>query len=90
VQRGRIARTAQSDGATDEQREHADCCQDEVKRPRTTWKRRQPEIENFARAETENRVTKSPLIVAGLVQEIDDIRSGFNRTIVDRQQQVAA
>ena len=89
MQRRWIARPPESDGASDQQREHTDRSQDEIQRAGTVRHRRQPQIEDLARAETKDGVAKRLLIIAGVVKNVDDIASRLNRVIVDRKQQVA-
>ena len=90
MQRCGIARTPQSDGASDQQGEDTDRREHEIQRARTVGHRRQPEIQDLARAETKDGVAKRPLIAAGVVQDVDDISRALNRVVVDREQQVAA
>jgi len=86
MQRRWIARPLEPDGASDQQREHTDRSQDEIQRAGTVRHRRQPQIEDLARAETKDGVAKRLLIVASVVKNVDDIASRLNRVIVDRQQ----
>ncbi len=90
MQRCRIARTTQPDGATDQQGEDTDGREHEIQGPGTVGHGCEAKVEDLSRAKTENRVAKRPLIAAGVVQHIDDVSRAFNRLVVDGKKQVTA
>ena len=68
-----IARPPQPDGAADQEGEDSDRREHEVQRARAVGSRCEPEIEDFARAETKNGVAKRLLIAASSCSDVDDI-----------------
>ena len=90
MERCRIARTPQPDGAPHEKGEHSNRGEHEVERARTIGNRSEPEIEDLTRAEAKNRVAQRSLAGTSLVQDVEDVSRALNRVIVDGEQQIAS
>ena len=88
MQRCRIARTPQTDGRANEQREDADRGQHEVERTGTARNRRDPQVDHFPGAEPQDRVARA-LAGLGATQHLLDVRDLLYGPVVDRQQEIA-
>jgi hypothetical protein len=88
VQRRWIARPAETHGASDEQREDANACEQKVKRTGAARNRRDADVHELASAEAKDGVARRGAWHCR-VQRLHHVRDVVDRAVVNREQQVA-